>query len=73
MKLCKHDCIPCCDFCIYATHEEFEYEGKIIKGGPDGCILHKDEEHQQIAFGCGYCPDFHCFRVDEEDENENLG
>lgn len=65
MKLCKYNCIPCCDFCIYATHEELEYKEKIIKGGPDGCILHKD---QQI----GYCLDFHCFRADEEDKNKNL-
>ena len=33
MILCNKDCTPCCDFCIYAIHEEFEENGKLIKGG----------------------------------------
>lgn len=66
MKMCKNDCVACCDFCIYATHEIFEVDGNPIKGGPIGCILHTDEEHQHIALMCGACKDFHCFRADEE-------
>lgn len=31
-----------------------------------GCGLHDDQEHQDIAEGCGYCPDFHCFRANED-------
>ena len=65
MKLCDKDCIPCCDFCIHATHEIYEIDGKVIKGGPIGCILHTDEKHQNIALGCGACEDFHCFNVKE--------
>ena len=63
MILCNHGCIPCCDFCIYAIHEYFTIDGKMHKGGPIGCSLHKDEEHQEIADSCGFCNDFHCFHV----------
>lgn len=44
----------------------FDKEGDIVGGGPVGCGLHKDKEYQDIAIGCGYCPDFHCFRSDED-------
>lgn len=47
MKKCGTDCIPCCDFCIHAEHEVFE----IGTGGPIGCFLHLDAEHQKIAEG----------------------
>lgn len=63
MKLCNKDCIPCCDFCIHAIHERFEHNGKMITGGPIGCSLHLDKEHQDIAIGCYYCEDYHCFRA----------
>lgn len=63
MVKCNDDCIPCCDFCIHSEHEYFESNGKIVKGGPIGCLLHTDEEHQQIAEGCGSCEDFHCFNA----------
>ena len=62
MRKCREDCIPCCDFCIHAEHEKFEDN---IIGGPIGCNLHKDQEHQDIAEGCGHCNDFHCFNVAE--------
>ena len=61
MKKCGTDCIPCCDFCINAEHEVFE----IGTGGPIGCFLHLDAEHQKIAEGCGHCEDFYCFRATE--------
>ena len=73
MILCNKDCMPCGDFCIYAIHEEFEENGKLIKGGPVGCKKHQDEEHQEIAESCGYCPDYHCFNIplDKEKSNPN--
>lgn len=58
MILCSDDCIPCCDFCIYAVHGTLEIDGTT---GPIGCDLHLNVEHQEIADGCGYCEDFHCF------------
>ena len=70
MVLCNKDCIPCCDFCIYAIHDEWEENGKKITGGPIGCNEHPDQEHQTIAEGCGSCPDFHCFRVGKDENNE---
>lgn len=63
MILCDKDCIPCCDFCIYALHDKFTENGIEITGGPIGCNKHNDKEHQEIAESCGSCPDFHCFRV----------
>lgn len=66
MVLCNNDCTPCCDFCIYAERERIAIGRKNYAGGPIGCNLHKDQEHQDIAFGCGFCDDFHCFRADEE-------
>ena len=66
---CSEECLrfACCDFCIYA-HQDFFFDdiGEIVEGGPIGCGLHKDEEHQDIAMTRGYCPDFHCFRADED-------
>ena len=66
MILCNKDCTPCCDFCIYAEQEKIVVNGRECTGGPIGCNLHKDQEHQDIALGCGFCDDFHCFRADEE-------
>lgn len=68
---CSDECLEfaCCDFCIYAHHEFFFVEDgygdvtNIVRGGPIGCGLHDDQEHQDIADGCGCCPDFHCFRA----------
>lgn len=57
----------CCDFCMYVYYEFFfDKDGDIVCGEPIGCGLHEDERHQDIAEGCGYCPDFHCFRADED-------
>lgn len=67
MVLCDKDCVPCCDFCVYAIHDEWEENGKHIVGGPIGCKKHLDKKHQDIAESCGSCDDFHCFRVDESD------
>lgn len=70
---CSEECLrlACCDFCIYAHHEFFFADdengnARIVKGGPDGCNLHDDEQHQDIAKSCGSCSDFHCFRADED-------
>ena len=68
MIKCGKDCIPCCDFCIYAKHEFFVYLEQRIMSGPIGCELHPDEEHQLIAESCGECEDFHCFRADSNKE-----
>ena len=66
MILCNNDCEPCCDFCIYAIHDEFELNGHTEIGGPIECKLHRDKEHQEIAEYCGYCDDFHCFLTNNE-------
>jgi hypothetical protein len=67
MILCNKDCIPCCDFCIYAIHDKFIENGIEITGGPIGCNKHNDKEHQEIAESCGSCPDFHCFNVTSQE------
>ena len=58
---------PCCDFCIYAVHEEIEDEilGGTIYGDPIHCELHPDEEHDKKCESCSYCDDFHCFKIGE--------
>ena len=61
MTLCNEDCMPCCDFCLYSAHESVYFDGKLIDGGPIGCIKHPDAEHQEIAESCGHCDDFYCF------------
>lgn len=71
MVLCGKDCIPCCDFCIGAIQGEMEVNGKKVTSGPVGCKKHSDEEHQKIARSCGYCDDFHCFHVNEIDEDNS--
>ena len=66
MILCNENCIPCCDFCAHAIHDEWDdKEGKHHIGGPIGCRLHTDQIHQDIAAGCGHCEDFHCSRAEE--------
>ena len=67
MTLCNHNCQPCCDFCIHAIHDKFIYPdgSDIIIGGPIGCLLHHDDEHQTIAKNCGFCDDFHCINAKE--------
>ena len=71
MVKCNESCIPCCDFCIYAVHEEFEDKelGGTIHGGPIHCEKHPDEEHDRICESCGFCDDFHCFRADKEEKD----
>ena len=69
MILCIKHCIPCCDFCIHVIYETWKEKPlnssktKDIIGGPIGCKLHKDQEHQQIAINCSYCNDFQCFEA----------
>lgn len=66
---CSEECLEfaCCDFCIYVHHKFFfANNGNIICSSPVGCGLHNDKEHQDIAIGCGYCPDFHCFGANED-------
>lgn len=66
---CSDECLEfaCCDFCSYVHHKFFFADnGSIVRGGPIGCGLHRDERHQEIADSCGCCPDFHCFRADED-------
>ena len=66
---CSEECLKfaCYDFCLYAYHEFFfDNCGDIVTGGPIGCGLHKDREHQNIAIFCSCCPDFHCFRANKD-------
>lgn len=60
MKKCSEECIPCCDYCKFSTHFTMELDGEFIEAGVNGCALHLDKEHQDIAIGCGYCDDFYC-------------
>lgn len=65
---CSEECLKsaCCDFCIYVAREPvYDEVGLIVDTEPSGCRLHSDQEHQDIVERCGYCPDFHCFRADE--------
>ena len=71
MIKCGKNCVPCCDFCIYAKHDAFIYADQQIMGGPIGCELHLDEEHQLAAVSCGECEDFHCYRADNKEEARN--
>ena len=66
MVKCNKDCVPCCDFCVYAIHDKWEEDDKEVVGGPVGCKKHPDDEHQKIAESCGSCEDFHCFRADSK-------
>lgn len=61
MIKCSANCVPCCDFCIYAIRDRLDSEDEMFDGGPIGCKLHEDQEHQEIAEQCSYCNDFHCF------------
>ena len=71
MILCSNHCIPCCDYCIYSISAEWDDEYGHHIGGPSGCTLHKDEEHQMIAESDGHCNDFHCVRVDKNIDKTN--
>ena len=69
MQTCSPECAkhPCCDFCSHAIQGAMEVDGQMVTAGPIGCKLHKDEEHQKIARSLGYCEDFQCFNLKEED------
>lgn len=67
MVLCDpNGCVPCCDFCIHARHEEWDDATGHHIGGPEACLIHEDEHHQELADSCSYCDDFHCFRAAEK-------
>ena len=34
MRKCSEDCIPCCDYCKYVVHAEFEVENNKVLGIP---------------------------------------
>ena len=70
---CSEKCLElaCCVFCKYVIRDYFFTKDKdenirIINGAPIGCALYKDLDHEIIAENCGYCPDFHCFRANED-------
>lgn len=70
---CSEECLDfaCCDFCKYVIHDFWFEQGKddkwhIMNGGPVGCALHKDRLHQDIAIGCAFCEDFHCFNASDD-------
>ena len=63
MKFCSRDCEACCDFCKHCIHDADE-GGESTE--PVGCSLHKDEEHQKKAKGCGFCDDFICKNVKDD-------
>jgi hypothetical protein len=63
MKTCGDNCIPCCDYCLSKIPYMVEIKNKVVDGGTSGCSLHADKQHQDIAIGCGYCEDFHCFNA----------
>lgn len=76
MIACSEECLrlACCDFCVFAMHEYFfekDKNGKLnrIDGGPIGCRIHLDNEHQEIAENFGYCQDFHCINATEENKD----
>ena len=73
MIKCSEACTPCCDFCIYAVHEEFEDEelGGTVYGGPIHCEKHHNEEHDKICKSYGFCDDFHCFRANKEQKTRD--
>ena len=76
MIACSEECLrlACCDFCRYVIQDYFFNEDKdgnmqIVNGGPNGCSLHKDKEHQRIAKNCGHCQDFHCVNATENNKD----
>ena len=63
MILCKYNCTPCCDYCIYSIHETWYEKNKnnewvSIIGGPIKCIKGYNVEKDD-----GNCNDFHCKNV----------
>lgn len=66
MILCSDSCIPCCDFCVYAIHDEYMDGNEKILGGPIGCGLHPSAKYQHEAEMCGYCDDYKCYQADRK-------
>ena len=69
MVLCGDGCVSCCDFCIHVKHNKIIVDEMECTGGPIGCLLHKDQEHQDVAYGCVYCEYYHCFNAAIEKNN----
>lgn len=67
MRKCGDKCIPCCDYCIHVLYETIEFGSEKVNTEPIGCVLHNDEEHQEIAKHISYCDDFYCTRRFLED------
>ena len=66
---CSEYCLKsaCCDSCMFSRRDFLIMDsGEIYKSGPVGCGLYKDMTHQYTAINDGCCPDFHCFRADED-------
>lgn len=72
MVLCDNDCVPCCDFCIHCEHEWGEGTGGGSRHGPIGCKLHKEQEYQDKAEGCGSCDDYYCFLAAKDTIGERV-
>ena len=53
----------------YFFNEDKDGNMQIVNGGPNGCSLHKDKEHQMIAKNCGHCQDFHCVNATEDNKD----
>lgn len=60
MTLCSDACIPCCDYCKYAIHDQIFVNDKWQNEEPVGCQLHPGRE--------SLCSDFYCCLVDESSD-----
>ena len=59
MIKCSKGCTPTCQHCVYAKHEEIEFDGCVFDGEAEACRLHSD----QGVDATYWCSDFHCFRA----------
>ena len=65
MKLCSKHCKPCCDFCRYVIHAEFDAKDETgeyhhIISAPIGCTFSDDKFYQSTAQDNWYCEEFFC-------------
>lgn len=65
MRKCSEECSPCCDYCKYVVHAEFEVENNKVLDIPIFCKLHLDKEHTRLVRRCSYCEDFWCMNAEE--------
>lgn len=60
MVQCNDNCVPACDFCIYAVHKAAENEyGGLYRDGVISCKRHPREKVRDE----GVCEDFHCYKA----------